>query len=122
MWPKFLNWLLGPRVPKVCALCEERKLMLEQERAEKFRLLNVLLPNKEQEIRIENPPFTIIPSSRHRGWNAQRAELEANSRKEAEILREMKINGEKAKSLSDEAVSERIQEIEKELEEANADK
>lgn len=92
--------------PVICQSCEHWKLLLEQERVEKNKLLNMIVemsrPIVPTQQTSSQAPKPIRPS--YVPWQIRRAELEANDRKQAQILqeREREIAGITLKDLEDE--------------------
>jgi len=78
-------------VDNSCQSCEHLRLLLEQERREKERLLSYLIQPKDED-KVEVQVTKDIPKpikSRYVPWSIRARELEAQDRKEA-LLREQK--------------------------------
>src|SRR5437016_323257 len=72
---------------KKCKFCEELKVLLENEKNEKRRLLDFILTldNEKEEVTKELP-IPIRP--KHIPWHIQRELLEQEDRKRAQLMRE----------------------------------
>jgi len=90
-----------------CQTCDTLRILLENERAEKERLLHLVLPSKEPPTR-QLEPSELKPIVRHKTWRMQAAELEAQSRKELEIMRKHDLEHKETE------VSDVMDELEKE--------
>jgi hypothetical protein len=97
-----------------CRSCEHLRLLIEQERSEKAKLLNSIieLSRPKEEVRTVAPENLKPIKPRFIPWEVRRAELEANDRKQAQILKEQgQIS---VKDLESEMLA-----VDKELEDAN---
>ena len=72
--------------PQLCQSCETLKLLLEQERHDKNRLMDRLLYKEEPEPRVLSTPESIGP--RRLPWAAMKQRLELEDKLKAEQLRE----------------------------------
>lgn len=61
---------------KQCTNCEYLRLILEQERAERSRLLSLILSDNHESNEVD--PFTNVKT--YKPWNVRRAELERQAR------------------------------------------
>lgn len=96
IWLAFKGWLLhlldphcdGCEHDKQCKNCEYLRLLIEQERAEKGRILAMMFEEKEVTETVNTADWK--PVSRFTPWHVTRQRLERDSRIKAEKLKAQK--------------------------------